>query len=175
MSPRKRCPTVERTMRVPSALPYSLSRRHLQRFQRGVTSVPRPSRCLVVEVLPGRLPVRLPKDTYRRSSQTVEAGSSEPIGLLNGGNLEMEKRRITMRYSRASGAFAPVRYSPRRERLGMENQGRCSEERNPASLKHKRQNPDRLSRRGFALNKNRQSWRIEIWLPRLDSNQRPTD
>jgi len=47
----------------------------------------------------------------------------------------------------------------------MENQGRCSEERNPASLKQKRQNPDWLSRRGLALNKNRHSWRIEIWLP----------
>jgi len=47
----------------------------------------------------------------------------------------------------------------------MENQGKCSEERNPASLKQKRQNPEGGTRRGFALNKNRQSWRIEFWLP----------
>jgi len=42
----------------------------------------------------------------------------------------------------------------------MENQGGCAEERNSASLKQKRQNLDWLSHRGFALNKNRQSWRL---------------
>jgi len=47
----------------------------------------------------------------------------------------------------------------------MEKQGRCTEERNPAQLKQKQQNPDRLFRRGLVLNKICQSWRIEIWLP----------
>jgi hypothetical protein len=84
----------------------------------------------------------------------------EAIDLLTSGNLEMEKRRIRRGYWRASNAIGPVWFSPRKERLGMENQGGCTEVRNPARLKRKRGNPDRLSCWGFALNKNRQSWRL---------------
>jgi hypothetical protein len=84
----------------------------------------------------------------------------ETIDLLTSGNLETEKRRIRRRYSRASSATGPVCFSPWRERLGMENQEKCTEEHNPARLKQKRESPDRLSCRGCALNKNRQNWRL---------------
>ena len=44
----------------------------------------------------------------------------------------------------------------------------------PESIKEKSKGPAGSSRRGLALTKNRQSWRIEIWLPGTDSNCRPS-
>ena len=43
-------------------------------------SVPRPSRCLVVEVLPGRLPVQHATDTYRRMALDVSTGAQTQPG-----------------------------------------------------------------------------------------------
>ena len=55
-------------------------------------SVPRPSRCPVGEILPGRLSVQHPSDTYRSDPRNVEAGSPETTDLLNGGHPEMENQ-----------------------------------------------------------------------------------
>ena len=67
-----------------------------------------------------------------------------------------------------------VRREPRRGCRGTENRQGCVEACNCLRNGEKRQNPEGVSRRGSALTKNRQSWRIEIWLPGTDSNRRPS-